>query len=447
MAVLAGLALGSGTRPEAIDWFVLDGGPNMAGFLGVDYALQNADGDQVEEEICLRLKGGQNEMHAVMRQVSHALRAAREPSASEYTFLRLYSAALQADVYARVIRADFKVQPNHLTSKALGSFSLVIRLLREKRFVGDERKLDIFNSSGLGDSQGLTLYNHDDATIGHDNWFSVQNSILKVEKPCPMRLVFNVPHGEPTLGDFYVGSLLMPGSGSVPGMSIEAENGSGGTSYSDTQASNGKFQRYSWNGTGWATLGTWSLNAMMVSKLSGQYLMPLLRLHNTVSQKDVRLRWVLKQQGKLIFEGPVCFVKAGRSGQAFPALTLGAPGLPLLNEAAGMTLSLEGMQSGLMMSLDVDDFTLLPLRTYRFYQSVSGLEGGSRLVDDTWRGLSWSLRSSQELKTHLTLGEGHFLLPGVEQRFFVFMRDLGDKSAIDLTMKVQAWYRPVVEIP
>lgn len=186
---------------------------------------------------------------------------------------------------------------------------------------------------------------------------------------------------------------------------------------------------------------------MMVSKLSGQYLMPLLRLHNTVSQKDVRLRWVLKQQGKLIFEGPVCFVKAGRSGQAFPALTLGAPGLPLLNEAAGMTLSLEGMQSGLMMSLDVDDFTLLPLRTYRFYQSVSGLEGGSRLVDDTWRGLSWSLRSSQELKTHLTFGEGHFLLPGVEQRFFVFMRDLGDKSAIDLTMKVQAWYRPVVEIP
>lgn len=447
MASLAGLAIGSGKRPEIIAWFELDGGPHIPGFLGADYAISNADSDEVEEEIVLHLKGSQAEMQVVMWQVLNALRGARDLGISEQAYLRLYSAGLAAYVYAPILSARLESLPGHLPSRPLGSFSLCIRLKRKKAFVADERPLAITNSSGEGDAQGLTLYNHDDSQVGHDNWFSVQTHLLNLIRPCPMRLSFSVPVGGKPLGDIYVGSLVMSTPAMMPGLNIEAEDGTGGTSQADANASNGRFQRYSWSGTGWAGLGQWLLPSDMVSDIGGQLLLPVLRLHTLISQSDLRLRLLLKQQNRTILEGPACFVKPGRQHQVFAPIVLSAPGLPALQYAADLNLSLEGMQKGVTMTLDVDDMLFLPLKSYGFYQSISGLEVGSRLVDDTWRGMSWSIRNDEELKTHLSLGRGHYLFPGVEQRFFVFLCDMANKSPIDLRVKVKAWYRPVVEIP
>ena len=447
MASVAGLAIGSGKRPEDIPWFELAGGPQIAGFLGVDYTVIRAYEDRVEEEVCLRLKGNQEEMQAVLRLVLYALRGARHLGIPERAYLRLYSDGLKAYVYAHILEAEVESLPHHLSSRPLGSFALRLKLTREKQFVGDERPLAIYNSSGSGDASGLTLYNHDDAQFGHDNWFSIQSSLLNLTSPCPLRLVFSVPNGGKALGDITLGSLLLSSPAVMPGMSIEAESGVGGTSQSDLTASNGRFQRYTWSGTGWAHLAQWTLPSMMVSDLGGQLLLPVLRLHTLLSQSDVRLRLVLKQQGKRIFEGPACTIKTDTQGQFFAPVVLSAPGLPALTYAAGLTLSLEGMQKSLNTTLDMDDLLLIPMKSFSQYQSISGLEVGSCLVDDTWRGMSWTKRNDEELKTHLSLGGGHYLFPGVEQRFFVLMCDAVDKSPIDLSVKVQVWYRPVVEIP
>lgn len=446
MASLAGLAVGSGKRPENIPWFELDGGPHVAGLLGVDYTFNSRGENYVEEEICLRLKGTQEEMQAVLRQVLYALRGARHLGTPERAYLRLYSEGLKAYVYTPISDVEVESLPGHLTSRSSGSFAVRIRLTRDKNFVGDERPLTLYNSGGSSDALGLTLYNHDDGQAGHDNWFSVRSSLLSLTSPCPMRLVLSVPSGGKALGDIYIGSLLLSSPAVMPGMSLEAESGVGGTSHSDMTASNGRFQRYTWNGTGWAHLAQWDLPSMMVSDIGGQLLLPVLRLHTLLTQSDVRLRLVLKQQGKLIFEGPACTLKPGNHGQLFAPMVLSAPGLPALAYAAELKLSLEGMQKSLNTTLDVDDLMLLPLKSYSYYQSISGLALDSRLVDDTWRGMSWSVRNDEELKTHLSLGRGHYLFPGVEQRFFVFMGDTANKSPIDLSLKVQAWYRPVVEI-
>ena len=39
------------------------------------------------------------------------------------------------------------------------------------------------------------------------------------------------------------------------------------------------------------------------------------------------------------------------------------------------------------------------------------------------------------------------LFPGLEQRFYLFMSSPAGLSAIDMTMKVRAWYRPVTVLP
>lgn len=447
MAAIVGLSIGSGKRPEDVPWLVLDGGPQLPGFLGVDYTLTSRAEDQVEEEILLRLKATQDEMQAVVRQVLFALRGACGLGIPERAFLRLYSEGLKAYVYSPILSAHLESLPEHLSSRSLGSFSMVIKLTREKAFVGDEQRLTVFNSGGENDALGLTVYNHDDAQAGHDNWFSVRTSSLHINRPCPVRLSLSVPTGGKTLGDVFIGSLLLSAPAGMPTMTVEAENGTGGVSHNDLTASNGRFQRYTWGGTGWANLAYWDLPSMMVSDIAGELLLPVLRLHTPISQNDLRLRLVLRQQGQVIFEGPACSVKPGKQGQLFAPLVFSLPGLPALNYAADLNLSLEGMQKGLNTTLDVDDILFLPMKTYRYYQNISGLEVGSRLVDDTWRGMSWTIRNNQELKTHLSLGKRHYLYPGVEHRFFVFMRDLTNKSPIDLKLKVQAWYRPVVEIP
>jgi len=270
---------------------------------------------------------------------------------------------------------------------------------------------------------------------------------LNASRAYPLRLAFFVPEGAPALGDFHVGSLLIGEAGSVPSMSVEAENGLGGVTMVDTKASNGKYQRYTWSGSGWAELATWSLSSLMVSKLAGHHILPVLRLHHLPVSEHLRLRLVLKLQTQRLYESPVCVVQNEKSGQVFAPLDFGLASLPRLNFAAGLNLCLEGMQSGLSATLDVDDLLLLPQKSYAFYQSLRPLASGSSLIDDAWRGLSWSMNAGQELKTHLCLEEGHFLRPGLEQRFFVFMANESKQSPIDMSLKVMAWYRPVLEIP
>ncbi len=128
---------------------------------------------------------------------------------------------------------------------------------------------------------------------------------------------------------------------------------------------------------------------------------------------------------------------------------LSAGGLPGLNYAYGLNLSLEALQSDSSASLDVDDIIFLPpQKCYRFYQSLCGLEPPrSSLIDDSWREQTWSLKEDQELKTHLSLGRAMSLFPGLEQRFYLFMSSPAGLSAIDMTMKVRAWYRPVTVLP
>ncbi len=154
MANLAGLALGSGTRPEEIDWFKLDEGPFMPGFLGADYALKEAEAGLCHEEICLRLRGSHAEMSAIIRQLESALRAALLEEHTERAYLRLYSQTLAGYVYARVIQAQLAPLPGHISSKELGSYCLKVSIVREARFVGDEVRLSIFNSGGTGDARG-----------------------------------------------------------------------------------------------------------------------------------------------------------------------------------------------------------------------------------------------------------------------------------------------------
>lgn len=447
MAKLAGLAIGSGTQPESIIWFELEKGSFLQGFIGTDYELKNANQGLCEEEIRIKIKGNPVDVNVILGHVRHALRACLLEGSAERTYLRLRSSTLDSFVFARILSARFELMPGHLVSRELGSFVLSVKLRRQAQFVGEERRLDIFNSGGPGNALGLTVYNHDDAQIGHDNWFSVLPSGLQLDQACPIRFEFLVPDGGAVIGDFQLGSFVMMEAASVPSMNIEAESGLGGTSFSDPQASNGQFQRYTWNGTGWATLASWTLTSTMVSKLAGTKLCPILRLHNPSQQSGLRLRLLLKQQGLTVYESPVCLVQAGKSAQIFSAMNLSMEDLPRLKPLAGLSLSLEGMQSGLSASLDVDDILFMPQKRFRAFHSLTGLEAKSSLIDDSWRVLCWSLKDGQELKTHLSLGRGHVLFPSVEQRFYVFMSNLAGKSPIDLKLIVKAWYRPVLDIP
>ncbi|HQN68688.1 MAG TPA: hypothetical protein PLW19_02470 [Anaerolineaceae bacterium] len=119
----------------------------------------------------------------------------------------------------------------------------------------------------------------------------------------------------------------------------------------------------------------------------------------------------------------------------------------LLDRAIVVTLAKTGVRRGELISLDVDDIIFLPQKCYRFYQSLCGLEPRSSLIDDSWREQTWSLKEDQELKTHLSLGRAMSLFPGLEQRFYLFMSSPAGLSAIDMTMKVRAWYRPVTVLP
>jgi hypothetical protein len=445
LALMTFLALGFMDSTSELDWFELQGAEMLPGMLGCEWKMQAGSQASVAETASFSVRGSLLELQAVTSRLE-ALRSAanRRPGFC----LRVWSQTRQCYLFSPIGNFGWHVLPGHLPAAEGGSFRIELNWERDNLFYGDEAALPLSNSSGVSVTNGLTLYNHDDASLGHDNWFEVNLLAIGNQWPLPLRVELkNTTDGEP-LADFWLGSMALPGSGTLPNLAFEAESGVGGTVLMDTSASAGKYCRYDWTGSGWHDLASWTISAVDGTRLQGIGLLPLLRFFGAPVEANLKLRWELLVEGIPVWLGPACDLELGQASQRMEPLSIPWGDLPLRSFAVGHQLVLQAFHVGTgAHTLQLDDFLLLPQQTFGAYHAISVIKENASLFDDQMRQAVWSESGGLELTTHLRVGSGQHLQPGSLQRFYCLQQEANGAAPITRTLSVRAWYRPAWRLP
>ena len=445
LAVKTHISLGFLSNASGAAWLELQGAAMLPGIIGCEWDMQPSGLEKVSETAIVSVRGSLQELQAVTEGFQALQSAARR---KQDLCLRVWGETRQCFLYSLLSRFDWHVLPAHLLSTEGGSFKLELNWERDNIFYGDEVALPLSNTSASGVTNGLTVYNHDDSTLGHDNWFEVNLQAIGNHLPLPLRIKLkNTTSGEP-LADFWLGSMCLPGSGNLPNLDFEAESGVGGTVLTDANASSGRYCRYDWSGSGWHSLATWTISTLDVTRLQGISLLPLLRFFGAPTEAGFKLRWKLIVDGVPVWVGPASDLELGQVCLRMEPLRVFWGDLPLYSFAMGQQLVLEAFHiSTGAHRLQLDDFLLLPQQTFGAYHAIGALKQNASLIDDQMRQAVWSESGGLELTTHLRVGFGHHLESGTLQRFYCFQRETNGAAPISRTLQVKAWYRPGWRLP
>ena len=439
------LAIGDIRNNPDYAWLHLHGEPLITGLLGSIYEPKPAPGDVVEERINLAFKGTPAQIASVLRRLEDMIwlgnRFTHEGVGHPH-YLRLKYDDSGIYYYTRLLHARMDPAPNSLSYYAQGSLGVDLIFTRPNYFDGEETALPISNSNGANVTTGLTLYNHDDSSFGHDNFFFVDAIAFNTELPAPIKLELTNTTSTGVTQDILVGSYQYNALSGHPLLIYEGESSTGGTNQSDSNSSGGSFKRLSWSATAWSSLLTWTVSASNTTKFQGRAVLPVIRLANTFAYTDLQLRIVISSGGLTLYQGAAVHAEPSRGYMVFPPIRLPASVLSRILYAKAHELSIQALKiSGASYTVDVDTLHLFPLDSFSHYQAMVPLSQTDRLIDDAFAGVTHAVQSDNELATHTPLRQGHFLSQAHSAYFHVLQTDASHTMPIARTLSAKAWYR------
>lgn len=324
---------------------------------------------------------------------------------------------------------------------------LEITVIYTRRYYweGAEAQIPLTNGNGTDDIAGLTVYNHDDADAGDDNYVAIDGDDVDGDLPAPPRLELTNTYNSATRADrVFVGHNAYSAPATLTHI-LEAEDASGGTPTAHATASAGEYNALSWAVTTETQLLDWTLSTAMLNALAGNYAHLLLRLYNTTIYTDLWLRVRIKFEVSTIWEGPALLARANRILQ-----DLGTVQLPPYLLGAGDLYPLHLMVYGTRAQagthlLNVDCLQVAPADGWRKLQPKGyGLGYEARLVDDMIAGAlytdSWA--TPGKVGNYIGYGAPIMLAPGRAQRLYFLWDTTVGGAGIDRTLSVKAFYRP-----
>jgi|LSQX01.1.fsa_nt_gb hypothetical protein len=439
---MTNLSIGRLDLSDEVAWLNLTGNASLQGLIGSEYDFQPSEEETTKETIKIRLRGSIAQLRLWLDHLENFQRLVPE------VFLRIWKDNQEGYAYARLRKLSLQTQSGHLASLEKGSLEIKLNIERDTLFFGEEFPLPLSNGSGSRIINGITLFNHDDEGLGHDNWFRIDEQAPGLKNPILLRLQIENNFSGSALADFYFGSLPYAVGEVQPTLSFEAENGGLGTVIGNDRASGGKYAQLRWSGKDWQTLGSWTLGPMLVSQINSGTVLPIVRFFNPVASSALQLRFVVKQQGLLVFEGAPAQVRPGEGFEVLDPLRLPLGELPLRNYALQHQLLLQAKQSDSGEHVvEWDDFLLLPQSGFLGFHALSGLTRGQKLIVDEMSGKSWSLQDSLEFKSHNKIGSGIRLQAKTPQIFYCFQSDAEGAAMIERTVSVRAWGRKQWRLP
>ncbi len=309
---------------------------------------------------------------------------------------------------------------------------------------GPEAELSLSNGSGSG-TGGRTIYNHDDAGGGHDNWVDILAASVGGVLPAAMRIELTNSHNDPDRAEHVFVGLNHESAPSTFAHILEAESAAtivAGATTAHASASNGNYVATTVAAGAESTYFKFDLTTAMLNAAKGNKFRVLARFYSA-PPSDCQARIKVYTSVTPLWEGEQVDISSANG-----IIDLGTVRLPpylvgtgtiyplelyvLYEKAAGGTVSLDFLQ-------------LTPLDGWRSLESRGyGASYNVRVVDDGLDDLVYSDGWSPAGKFGNYVGYGNriMLWPGKDQRLYFLSNKLSAISDIAQTWSVRVYYRP-----
>jgi len=389
------------------------------------------------------VKSAKDDLEILFEQAAHRQNTGK----GERVFIE-YRAASSGDTYrSELLHARLSPDAETASEGWIADAAMRFAVAWRRRFYweGAETELALDNgSTGSKTTGGVTVYNHDDAGSGHDNWVDIDGDDVEGILPAPTEIqLLNSYNDTRRTSAVWLAANVFAAPGSFQHI-LEAEDvdyvaGSASPSASST-CSGGYRQAATWTSDSETRLFEWNLDAAFLANAKGNRFRVLARI--TSASSGVRLRLKVRFSSlTVVYEAPEMAVDSNELQD------LGAVQLPpwLLNETdlAAVQLAIYGRLTG-GGTVSLDFIQLTPLDSYRpLVPRGYGASYGTTLVDD---GITPSLYvdwgGAGRVGHYVGHGQPVQVWPGRDQRVYVLVRnDIGNME-IDRTHVVRVWYRP-----
>jgi hypothetical protein len=320
---------------------------------------------------------------------------------------------------------------------------------RKPYWEGELTQIPLTNGSASRTLANLTLYNHDDADSGHDNWANIDGLDIEGDLPTPLRLEItnNTDAGVSTeeMRTVYVALGIHNDPFAFVHM-VELEGNTAlvtDTETANAASSGGTYVEYEWTDAGMTDLVKIQISNTVMSQIKGAYVRVLVSLR---SDPPAGCRYQLSlwdADNLTIWDGPIIY---GVDGDRL--LDFGTVPLPPALIGSGLemgemflVLAADANASG-THTLDMDFLQLTPLDGWRAHDSTASIPAGEGLFDDGIAGYAYHFDGDYGYNLPPARGHAIHLLPGHDQRLYILQMGADGQAAILRSVALKAYYRP-----
>jgi len=361
-----------------------------------------------------------------------------------------------SDLYrSEVLSGRVELSDSALKAGYLDEGLVEILVVWTRRFyweANSETELSLTNGGGSG-TGGQTVYNHDDAGAGHDNYVAIAAGDVAGVLPTPARLAVtnSLNDANSKTRTLWVGHNAFSEPASFAHI-LEGEDDTEGAVQVDATCSGGNFQRVVM-GASEVLLFSWALSTTQLTYCASNWFRVLCRFANLpAANAHVRLKLDRAGAGStIIWSGPLVNLSDELSIQELGTLQL--PPFLTGGTAAACYLQIFGYADSGTPNIDIDFLQLTPLDSYRqFTSSVLYVVYNDRLVDDEPAGYLYvdtpATPANGRQGGTVSIGSQILLWPSRAQRLYFLQRawtsgaPTDELAAIDRTLTVRVYYRP-----
>jgi hypothetical protein len=357
-----------------------------------------------------------------------------------------YRAADSGDVYRSELLYG-RVEPDPETGTAgwvaVGALRCTVMWQRRYYWEGTRTELALDNTSTPSKATGgVTIYNHDDAGSGHDNYVDIAAGDVGGVIPSPVELsIYNSYNVAARTYDMHIANNVFASPATLAHI-IEAESCTfaygGAAATANADASGGYYQTATYGADGQVAALRWDLSAAFLATTKGNRFRVLGRVVSVTTGMRAQLKTLLSVT--TIAESPEVTATTG-------LVDFGVVQLPpyLTGETSlyPLTFELHGRLTG-GWSLSLDYLQLTPLDSYRvLIPRGYGTIYTATIVDDGITNslyVQWS--GSGKTGHYVAHGSPVMLWPSVAQRLYFLCDNSSGSTEIARTHTVRAYYRP-----
>jgi hypothetical protein len=325
-------------------------------------------------------------------------------------------------------------------------YEATLYLERRPWWEGALAQIPLTNSNATADTTGLTLWNHDDAGAGHDNYAQIAATDVTGALPAPVKIEIKNTVGAARA---YTSIHLANNAFSDPAnfthiLEAESRDNATGTITADSTASGGNRLDVSVSAPV-ADVVRIPLSAALLQDCAGRWFRVLVRVVSFGGQETMQAVITDSTGTYGIWPGPEVYLGTVAGGDDH--VDLGALPFPpggYDTSWGAMALQLEFSRASSTTNVTIDYVALLPADNYRKL-AFRGPETANNaiVVDDPIEGLTYYEVGGARLPLIVTRGAPLQVWPGRLQRVYLYEdNNTGLINQIDDTFAVRMWYRP-----